>query len=90
MGKEKIIKETKYLRFVLVEKKLKTNKYNVVQRKMDEILGTIEWYNYWRQYVFEPDYDRFNCIFNDTCLAEMAEFIKDLNIKHKEKKNQGF
>ncbi len=53
-----IIKETKYMRFELVEKKSKTNKYLVCNKKTDDELGTIEWYSYWRQYIFKPSWER--------------------------------
>ncbi len=85
----KIVKETKYMYFKLIEKKPKTNKYLVCNKKTDDELGTIEWYSYWRQYIFEPSWERQSCVFNHTCLNEIAEFLKELNIKHKEKKNQG-
>jgi len=85
-----IIKETKYMYFEFIEKKLKTDKYHVTNKKTDDILGIIEWYPYWRQYIFEPKYEyKFPCVFNHTCLSEIAEFLKELNVKHTEKKNQG-
>ena len=81
-----IVKETKYMYFELVEKKPKTNKYRITNKKWGDQLGIIEWYSSWRQYIFEDDY---GCVFNHTCLNEIAEFLKELNTKHKEKKNQG-
>ena len=84
----KIVKETKYMYFKLVKKKPKTNKYLVCNKKTDDKLGIIEWYSYWRQYIFEPSWER-TCVFNHTCLNELAEFLKELNTKHKEKTNQG-
>lgn len=94
---EKIVKETKYMTFELIrtlltappKKKPKTNKYRVCNKKLGDELGTIEWYNYWRQYIFEPSWERQSCVFNHTCLREIADFLQDLNTKHKEKKNQG-
>lgn len=84
-----IVKETKYIYFELIKKKPKTNVYRVCNKKTDDELGIIEWYPYWRQYIFEPTYERMACVFNHTCLNEIADFLKGLNIGHKEKKNQG-
>lgn len=85
----KIVKKTRYMTFKLVKKKAKSNAYQVNNRRANDVLGIIEWYPYWRQYIFEPSWERQSCVFNHTCLSELAEFLKELNIKHKEKKNQG-
>ena len=84
----KVVKETQYLVFKLVVEKPKTNVYLVCNKSTDNDLGEIEWYYFWRQYVFAPTV-AFSTVFNHTCLAEIAEFLNTLNTKHKEKKNQG-
>jgi len=80
------VKSTKYMDFYLVEKKPKTNVYQIENKKSGDVIGIIEWYSVWRQYVIQPE---FGCIFNDTCLKEIAEFLSELNKNHKEKANQG-
>jgi len=83
---EQIVKETKYMEFVLVGRKPKTNVYEVRNKKIFDVIGIISWYSYWRQYIFEME---MCCVFNHTCLKEISEFLEELNINHKEKKNQG-
>jgi hypothetical protein len=67
-----IIKETKYLIFKIKSEKLKTKVISVINKVSGDELATIEWYPYWRQYTFQPDY---GCVWNQTCLAEVISCI---------------
>ena len=46
------------------------------------LLGFVKWYPMWRKYCFVP----LNCILDDGCLIEIAEFLKERTDKHKELK----
>lgn len=79
----------KYVDFVLVEKKPKTNVYNVVKRRKrspldkpiilherpPEVLGQIYWYGPWRQYIFEPLEET---IWSKGCMQQVQDFLKEL------------
>lgn len=79
-----IVKKTKYMEFELIERKSKTNIYEISNIKNGESLGIIEWYAYWRQYIFQPEYGFV--LFNSDCLNEISKFLSELNKKHKEEK----
>ena len=48
-----LYRETKWLRFILVDRKPKTVVMHVVN-KSGKILGEISWLAQWRQYTFDP------------------------------------
>jgi len=70
-----LLKETKYLQFVVVERKPKTLVIAVVNRTHDEEIGVIKWFSRWRQYCFFPHH---NTIWNKTCLEDVNEVITSL------------
>jgi len=73
----------KHLKFV--EEKipnLKTKKYWVVNKHDDIYLGAIDWYNQWRKYAFFP---MIGTVYEEDCLQDIAQFIKNLTLLHKEK-----
>ena len=46
-------------------------------------LGSVRWFGRWRKYCFFPAAD---CVFEETCLREIAQFIEDRTAEHKGKK----
>lgn len=68
--------ETKWLRFAEQPKPIgrKTSRWLVFAKESGVLLGRIQWYGAWRQYVFFPQPD---CLFNRTCLLDLATFCKD-------------
>jgi hypothetical protein len=79
-----IIKETKWIRFVLVQEGPKTNVYSITAKEGDAHLGIIHWYGRWRQYGFFP---APHTVFEKTCLADISAFLKEL--MEARKKNEG-
>ena len=69
---------TKYMTFVLVERKPKTTVWDILNRKSGFPLGRIAWYGPWRQYVCSLVED---AVFNNGCLRDIAEFLDKLNRK---------
>ena len=68
--------ETKWLRFHLQPQapNRKTSRWTVYATEGGAVLGTVEWYTAWRQYVFVPESE---CLFNRTCLRDLAQFCDD-------------
>ena len=78
-----LYKETKWLRFELVDRKPKTIVMHVVVAKSGEILGEISWFARWRQYTFNPEY----CTtFNNGCLQDITDVLTSLNKEHRRRK----
>lgn len=50
--------------------------------KNNTLLGEVIFYSRWKQHIimFEPD-----CVFNTTCLLDIADFLKQLNKEEKPK-----
>lgn len=67
--------QSKYLTFNLLEKKEKTNVYEVVSSMHDVDLGLIKWHAAWRCYAFFPFRDT---IWNKGCLQDVILFIDEL------------
>ena len=70
-----IIKETKYLAFVVVPSKGKTKIITIINRHHEEVIGEIRWFSRWRQYCFFP-YD--GTIWNTTCMEDVQNVINGL------------
>jgi len=70
-----LLKETKYLKFVVVEHKPKTLVVAVVNITHDEEIGVIKWFSRWRQYCFFP---HPNTIWNKNCLDDINDVITSL------------
>lgn len=51
--------------------------------KNENVLGRIEYYRRWKQYIieFEP-----GCVFNDTCLTDVIQFLRQLQTEHNKAK----
>lgn len=79
---ESLYRETKWLRFFIVEEKPKTLVIHI-KNKSNQFLGTIKWYPSWRQYT----YNAFGDItFNHQCLKDIADVLTSLNEEHKRKR----
>ena len=70
-----------YLKFDLVEQKVKTAVYLVSSILSNEPLGHIYWNNAWRRYAFFP---LENTTFDSSCLTEIRDFI-DFLMKNRKK-----
>ena len=76
--------ESHYIEFQLCGQTAKTEKWQVLNKKHQTILGRIEWYWAWTQYCFFPSP---NCIFNITCLEDISKALKQLNSQSKKGKS---
>lgn len=72
--------KSEWLRFLLLEKKQKTSIWRV-ESNNGEQLGLIRWYPQWRQYCFFNNTD--NMIYAQSCLKDIANFIKEQMDKRK-------
>jgi len=70
-----LLKETKYLQFIIKEHKPKTKVIAVVNKTHQEEIGILRWYAQWRQYCFFPHH---NTIWNKNCLNDVNEMITEL------------
>ena len=73
-------RKTKYMTFELIDKKPKTTVWLVVNNTSGSLLGGIEWYPPWRQYVFMPE---GQTVFNNGCLKDIQDFLTELNSRQK-------
>lgn len=71
--------KSEWLRFLLLEQGKKTNIWRV-ESNNGEQLGLIKWYAQWRQYCFIPN---CNTVYAQSCLRDIAEFIKEQMNKRK-------
>jgi len=80
-----IIKETKYLRFIKLERppSKKTDIILIDSVSGNYTLGRIEWFGRWRQYCFFP-YEE--TVWNIGCMKEVYEVLEDL--KNKRNRNE--
>ena len=58
----------------------RTGVWRVENKATQEIIGFIKWCKAWRKYAFFPSY---NTIFEQTCLQDITDFLKELKDKHK-------
>jgi hypothetical protein len=68
---------SEYLNFVKLVPKpgIKTEIWGIESRRSGDLLGIIQWYGPWRQYVFFPSEET---LFNSGCLMDIREFISTL------------
>ncbi len=57
-----------------------TAMYSVTNKDHGDVLGVIKWYGPFRQYSFIPSSD---CVFERTCLRDIASFCEWLTNEHK-------
>jgi len=67
--------EGTWIKFVLVERKKKTDVYEVATKEDDILLGRIRWFGRWRKYSFFPCDDT---VFETVCLTEIVQFMNEL------------
>lgn len=58
----------------------KTKLWACKNRKANSLLGAVEWYSPWRQYIFMSAPD---CVFSESCLKDIADFLKQANISRR-------
>jgi len=58
----------------------KTIVWLVQARKGGDHLGYVRWMSRWRKYSFYPEP---NCVFEEECLSDIAQFIKQETRRHK-------
>lgn len=58
----------------------KTQIWSVLSEDGD-LLGTVEWYGRWRQYVFSP---QPNAVFHGECLTDLSSFVTRATKEHRE------
>lgn len=73
----------KYIKFLLVDRTPKTNKYNVVDME-DVVMGEIFWFWKWRQYVFDP---KAGFVWSRGCLEQVQEFLQRMTLEQREGKH---
>ena len=73
--------ENKYIKIVETLHTGKTKGFDIINKSCNYPIGEIYWYSNWRQYCFSTWNDM---IFNSQCLELITEFLKKINIKHKE------
>jgi len=52
--------------------------WNCLNRRGKETLGSVSFYQQWKQYIFEPE-ELNCCVFSSDCLRDIAEFLDQLN-----------
>jgi len=70
--------QTDFMEFCHVSDKQKTSVWHVVNLRSGLLLGVVEWYPPWRQYVFFPEADT---VFSKDCLEEINRLLIELNSK---------
>lgn len=80
----KIWKEDEWLYFELIDKKPKTNVFQVMSKCSNIRLGVIKWHPSWRHYCFFPTID-IETVYSDRCLISIGDFLTELNKEHREK-----
>ena len=64
----------------------KTRTYEISSRSAGGILGQIEWYGPWRQFVFSP---MGNTVWSDGCLDDLRDCLKKILAAYKKEKTDG-
>lgn len=60
----------------------KTRRWRISNRR-GPLLGIVEWYSRWRQYVFTPWIDDGPTVFNADCLSAIHNFVRRANENHR-------
>jgi len=77
MSEEPTRFDTKYLTFLLVGRRPKTEVWSVNNKHNGSRLGIIKWFAVWRQYSFFPETEG-GLVFSAGCLRDIEEFITKL------------
>lgn len=75
--------KSKYLIFVLKERKPKTEVWEVRTKSDNSLLGIIKWYAQWRQYCFFPEQET---VWSFGCVDDIRFFLAMANGEHANKK----
>ena len=78
---------SKYLVFEELPSKPKTRVFEVVSFTTNEKLGIIKWNPAWRQYCFFTT-NEFKVIYSTGCMTDIIKFVKSLNEKHKQARQE--
>jgi hypothetical protein len=62
----------------------KTKFFEVINNRSNDMLGYIQYYAPWRQYVFSPYSVDESLVFSTGCLADIQHFINELMKERKE------
>ena len=73
--------EYKYIKFT---ETLRTGNWKCLNKKNLDLLGSVFFYDTWKQFVFEFDV-LGDFIFNSSCLRDVAHFLDQLNARKKER-----
>ena len=68
-----------------LNKKKKTKRYVVFNKKASTVLAEIYWNGPWRQYCFYPEPQ---CVWSTSCLDTIVEFTKKINKEHNEQRKR--
>jgi len=77
-----MVKKAEYIMFQEEDSIVKTRNVSVRTVRSNVVLGYINWYAPWRQYVFRPQPDT---VFNSECLNRIQGYVSEMNIAHREK-----
>jgi hypothetical protein len=64
----------------------KTSIWHVYSKDGQLVLGHIKWFGRWRKYAFYP---AVQTIYEEVCLNEIAEFIKNKTREHRGAREKG-
>ena len=73
--------DSKYLEYEFIERKPRTEVYDVISKTDGGSLGIVKWYPPWRHYCFFIG----DKVWSDRCLADLSNFVKYLNEEHKKR-----
>lgn len=73
----------KWIDFLLMEQKPKTQVWRVETKEDKILLGIIKWLPRWRKYSFFPTE---NTVYENQCLKDIANFLEVLMNKHRSQK----
>ncbi len=84
----------KWLTFKKIERKPKTDVWDVTANCDGSKLGVIRWYPYWRHYCFIVNLEliknlveeRLELVYSDRCLQSIKDFVTKLNEEYKQKR----
>lgn len=77
-----MIEQGTHIAFFPQAPNVKTKIWSVQSKYGDGLLGSIRWFAHWRKYSFFPAPE---CVFEEVCLREIAEFVERKTKEHKAK-----
>lgn len=70
--------KTKYKYIYFEKTPVNEDEWDIWNNRHQDLIGRIKYYEPWKQYVF---IGRDDCIFSASCLADIIDFIKQLEKK---------